>query len=62
MVVRGAPLIGATAAMGMYLAALEAVAAADFKAVLRQAARNSEPDPPTAVNLHWALAAQLQAA
>jgi methylthioribose-1-phosphate isomerase len=59
MVVRGAPLIGATAALGMYLAALEAVAAADFKAVLRQVANTLSQTRPTAVNLHWALASQL---
>jgi methylthioribose-1-phosphate isomerase len=59
MVVRGAPLIGATAAMGMYLAALEAASTADFKAFLRQASETLSRTRPTAVNLRWALAAQL---
>lgn len=61
MVVRGAPLIGATAAMGMYLAAVEALFAADFKADLQAAANKMGQTRPTAVNLHWALEAQLQA-
>jgi methylthioribose-1-phosphate isomerase len=60
MVVRGAPLIGATAAMGMYLAALEATSTKDFKGFLQTAANTLGQTRPTAVNLHWALAAQLQ--
>jgi methylthioribose-1-phosphate isomerase len=60
MVVRGAPLIGATAAMGMYLAALEALSVADFRAFLHQAAHTLGQTRPTAVNLHWALKSQLQ--
>jgi methylthioribose-1-phosphate isomerase len=59
MVVRGAPLIGATAAMGMYLAALEAVAVGDFRSFLEQAAQTLGQTRPTAVNLHWALNSQL---
>src|SRR5580698_4437219 len=56
MHVRGAGLIGATAAYGMYLATLEtsgdslAKSAADLKATR-----------PTAVNLAWAVDRQLQA-
>jgi len=48
MVVRGAPLIGATAAYGVYLAAREGANMEDAFAALR-ASR------PTAVNLFWAL-------
>jgi len=60
MVVRGAPLIGATAALGMYLAALESRLEPDFKAYLRAAAHRLGQTRPTAVNLHWALASQLK--
>lgn len=48
MVVRGAPLIGATAAYGIYLAAREGAAMEEAFTALR-ASR------PTAVNLFWAL-------
>lgn len=60
MVVRGAPLIGATAAMGLYLAALEAEASSDFKAFIRAAAERLAKTRPTAINLRWALARQLR--
>ncbi|MFQ4136493.1 S-methyl-5-thioribose-1-phosphate isomerase [Nodosilinea sp. PGN35] len=60
MVVRGAPLIGATAAMGMYLAALEAASDPDFRSLLEQAAQTLGQTRPTAVNLHWALNSQMQ--
>ena len=60
MVVRGAPLIGATAAAGMYLAALEVQKTLDFKAVLQQAAALLANTRPTAVNLKWAIAQQLK--
>ncbi|MBD1915879.1 MULTISPECIES: S-methyl-5-thioribose-1-phosphate isomerase [Cyanophyceae] len=59
MVVRGAPLIGATAAMGMYLAALDA-SEPDFRDVLTQAAHALGQTRPTAVNLHWALTSQME--
>ncbi|MGB3135562.1 MAG: hypothetical protein WBG38_19205 [Nodosilinea sp.] len=49
MVVRGASLIGATAAMGMYLAALEAVDVEDFRGFLRQVAYILGQTRPTAV-------------
>ena len=52
MVVRGAPLIGATAAWSLYLAALHGSPAR--QAVL-DAADALETSRPTAVNLHWAL-------
>ncbi|MBW4459368.1 MAG: S-methyl-5-thioribose-1-phosphate isomerase [Nodosilinea sp. WJT8-NPBG4] len=61
MVVRGAPLIGATAAMGMYLAALDAASEPGFRDVLTQAAHALGQTRPTAVNLHWALTSQLNA-
>lgn len=51
MHVRGAPLIGATAAWGLYLAALET---ADNSAML-QAGERLKQARPTAVNLAWAV-------
>ena len=48
MVVRGAPLIGATAAYGIYLAAREG-------ADLEEAFADLRLSRPTAVNLFWAL-------
>jgi len=60
MLVRGAPLIGATAAWSLYLAALEAekngLDEAARYAFLRRAADTLEATRPTAVNLHWAIA------
>lgn len=55
MLVRGAPLIGATAAWGLYLAALAARDSDDPVAVLRQAAVDLGETRPTAVNLRWAI-------
>lgn len=57
MVVRGAPLIGATAAYGMALAANED----SSDAALKAAADLLRATRPTAVNLHWALVASLKA-
>ena len=51
MYVRGAPLIGATAAWGLYLAALETPTAAN----VRSAAEALLASRPTAVNLRWAV-------
>src|ERR1700747_2056478 len=51
MVVRGAPLIGATAAYGMALAAR----ADPSDAHLAEAARILQATRPTAINLSWAL-------
>jgi len=51
MYVRGAPLIGATAAWGLYLAALEK----PTKAAIRTAAQGLLESRPTAVNLRWAV-------
>ena len=51
MLVRGAPLIGATAAWGLYLAALEKPTVAG----VRDAAEQLSNSRPTAVNLRWAI-------
>ena len=51
MYVRGAPLIGATAAWGLYLAALENPEAG----AMRAAAERLLAARPTAVNLRWAV-------
>ncbi len=51
MQVRGAPLIGVTAAFGMALAMRESVS----DEALRQAAQCLRETRPTAVNLQWAL-------
>ncbi len=51
MVVRGAPLIGATAAFGLYLALRDN--ASDLR--LHSACQTLLATRPTAVNLHWAL-------
>ncbi|MEB3213654.1 MAG: S-methyl-5-thioribose-1-phosphate isomerase [Leptolyngbyaceae bacterium] len=59
MVVRGAPLIGATAAMGIYLAALEAKSSLDFRVKVQQSAHLLLKTRPTAINLQWAIAQQL---
>lgn len=59
MLVRGAPLIGATAAWSLYLAALEACAASnDLDRQLefvRSAAETLAGTRPTAVNLRWGI-------
>ena len=52
MYVRGAPLIGATAAWSLYLAALKEKPA---DAAVRRAAAALLESRPTAVNLHWAV-------
>ncbi len=55
MQVRGAPLIGATAAGSVYLAALEGRKREDQTDFIRNAAREIGATRPTAVNLRWAL-------
>jgi len=57
MVVRGAPAIGATAAYGVYLAALEFANQAKNKFIenLKNANRELLSARPTAVNLSWAI-------
>jgi methylthioribose-1-phosphate isomerase len=55
MTVRGAPLIGATAAYGVYLACLHAVGEASPEAYLARAFAGLRASRPTAINLFWAL-------
>lgn len=55
MLVRGAPLIGATAAWSLYLAALQSRGTADRMAFINDAADALGNTRPTAVNLRWAL-------
>jgi methylthioribose-1-phosphate isomerase len=55
MLVRGAPLIGATAAWGLYLAARENATRAEPGDAVRRAAEELGKTRPTAVNLRWAL-------
>jgi len=55
MTVRGAPLIGAAAAFGIYLAALEITPATNPSSHLHNAAKYLISCRPTAVNLSWAV-------
>ncbi len=55
MLVRGAPLIGATAAWSLYLAALEGRNTSDQSAFVAEAAEALGATRPTAVNLRWAI-------
>jgi len=59
MMVRGAPLIGATAAWSLYLAVLEAERAGKSRKArldfIRSAAETLNSTRPTAVNLRWAI-------
>jgi len=55
MLVRGAPLIGATAAWSLYLAAIESNESQDCAAFISHAATAIGATRPTAVNLQWAL-------
>ena len=55
MTVRGAPLIGATAAFGIYLATLEMNSLTNIQDHLSNAARYLVSCRPTAVNLSWAV-------
>lgn len=59
MLVRGAPLIGGTAAWSLYLAALESGGKRQF---IGRAAQELAASRPTAVNLQWALTRMLNAA
>ncbi|MEE4176620.1 MAG: S-methyl-5-thioribose-1-phosphate isomerase [Bacteroides sp.] len=61
MHVRGAGLIGAAAGFGMYLAALEAPEDVSFDLYMKEAAERLNATRPTAVNLAWAVAQQLEA-
>ncbi len=55
MTVRGAPLIGATAAFGIYFATLEITTQTNIREHLSNAARYLISCRPTAVNLSWAV-------
>jgi methylthioribose-1-phosphate isomerase len=55
MTVRGAPLIGAAAAFGIYLATLEINSRTNIREHLSNAARYLISCRPTAVNLSWAV-------
>lgn len=55
MTVRGAPLIGATGAYGVYLALVNMPKGADAKAWLEAACERISAARPTAVNLAWAV-------
>ena len=55
MIVRGAPLIGATAAYGIYLAARTCVEENHDRSFMDQAFEALANSRPTAVNLFWAL-------
>ncbi len=61
MTVRGAPLIGATAAYGIYLAVREMIEKQLDGAFLDQAFSDLRASRPTAVNLFWALDKMLNA-
>jgi methylthioribose-1-phosphate isomerase len=55
MAVRGAPLIGVTAAWGIYLSLLEHSASEDILAAVGADAHRLKATRPTAVNLAWAV-------
>ncbi|MCX6296517.1 MAG: S-methyl-5-thioribose-1-phosphate isomerase [Bacteroidetes bacterium] len=61
MHVRGAGLIGAVAAYGMYLAAIESKSSPDFSENIIRCATILKSTRPTAVNLEWAVNRQLLA-
>ncbi len=61
MIVRGAPLIGATAAYGMYLATLQGEEGLNEDRQIIEAAELLKKARPTAVNLAWAIDRQLEA-
>ena len=61
MQVRGAPLIGAAASFGMYLATLEAAKTTNPAAHILNCAKKLRNARPTAINLGWAIDKQLLA-
>ncbi|MEC5127873.1 S-methyl-5-thioribose-1-phosphate isomerase [Verrucomicrobiales bacterium BCK34] len=61
MYVRGAGCIGAFAAHGMYLAALECTEAPDFDELFSRKGEELKATRPTAVNLAWAVDRQVKA-
>ena len=60
MVVRGAPLIGATAAYGMFFACLESAQSNEPNVYFEAAVQKLSNSRPTAVNLFWAINRQLE--
>lgn len=60
MHIRGAGLIGVTAAYGIYIAALEASKTDSFESFFQHSANSIRSSRPTAVNLEWAVNRQLQ--
>jgi len=60
MVVRGAPLIGVTAAYGVYLAVMNSKSQDDPKKYLIQECHRIKSSRPTAVNLFWAVDRMLE--
>ncbi len=60
MYVRGAPLIGVTAAYGIYISALESLNSINFKKELIKKINLIRKARPTAVNLMWAVDKQLK--
>ena len=55
LTLRGAPLIGAAGAFGMYLSALEINSRTNVRHHIENAARYLKSSRPTAVNLQWAV-------
>jgi len=60
MALRGAPLIGAAGAFGMYLACLEMTKKTLYRDHINNAAKFLASARPTAVNLEWAINIQLE--
>ena len=60
MVVRGAPLIGVTAAFGVYFAYKESLDEKNFQKAFDEKIEKLKSARPTAVNLNWAIHTQLE--
>ena len=60
MVVRGAPLIGVTAAYGVYLSVVNSKTQDDPENFLKQECSRIKSSRPTAVNLVWAVDRMLE--
>lgn len=61
MWVRGAPLIGATAAFGMYIATLGGNSVEEVNELVERAGEQLGATRPTAVNLRWGIRRQIEA-
>lgn len=61
MAVRGAPLIGVTAAYGVYLSVVNSAAQDDPEKILMQECSRIRSSRPTAINLSWAVDRMLEA-